>query len=176
MLNVLNQFGLDGKDIQVVGSFGDRGAEQPSKAVLLSDWNDVPQETQDALTDLGYALAWCDEYVISHEHNKAYRSEPEHAFWKPSYYMTDYGDLLTIDDSTEQIIDAVLFDGGSCLNGVLPHWVTDSDLKELGFKDVGYSPNSYQLYGRLEGLVDRYDLVVRHYQLDGSYTLFGRAR
>lgn len=80
----------------------------------------------------GVSFEWYDEWVIDHDHDKAYRTQPDSYLWQPSHVMTEDGALLTPDDDVETWIDWATEDGASrCL---LSNVTDESDVLGAGFE------------------------------------------
>ena len=56
--------------------YGEEGYTQPEESVLFANWNDVKQVTQDYLEAAGFSLEYNDEWIVSYDHDKAYRTQP----------------------------------------------------------------------------------------------------
>lgn len=71
----------------------------PGACIVLSDWNDVPDNLQEYLQDNGHHLEWSDEWVTSNTSpSKAYRQQPDSYFWQPSFFITEGGDIVGSDE------------------------------------------------------------------------------
>lgn len=71
----------------------------PDACIILSDWNDVPDNLQEYLQDNGHHLEWSDEWVTSNTYPvKAYRQQPDSYSWQPSFFITEGGDVVGADD------------------------------------------------------------------------------
>ena len=58
-------------------SYGEPGYDAPEHGIIFANWNYVSKSVYSWLENHGYALEWSDEWIISHETGKAYRSSPE---------------------------------------------------------------------------------------------------
>jgi len=80
--------------------YGEPGYDTPEHGIWFANWNNVPRFVGDWLESHGYATEWSDEWIISYETNKAYRSSPDSYGWKQSYVMLD-GDFIIGRDEVE---------------------------------------------------------------------------
>lgn len=78
--------------------YGEPGYSDPGRGILFSNWNNVPKYISDALERRGFELEWSDEWLISYDTDKAYRSEPDCYSWKPYYVITEDGDVIGGDE------------------------------------------------------------------------------
>jgi hypothetical protein len=78
--------------------YGEPGYDTPEHGIFFANWNNVPRCIGDWLEHHGYATEWSDEWIISYETNKAYRSSPDSYGWKRSYVMFDNGDIIGRDE------------------------------------------------------------------------------
>ena len=82
--------------LESVSAYGEAGYTDPEQAVLFADWNPiVSRQIQDYLEQAGFALEWSDEWALSYEHDKAWRTSPDSYSWVCAVRYTEYGDLLT---------------------------------------------------------------------------------
>src|SRR5215831_14773837 len=84
--------------IEWCSHYGEPGYTDPEKGILFANWNDVPKELSDSLEAEGFELEWSDEWIISHETDKAYRSSPDCYSWTPYYVLTDDGEVIGGDE------------------------------------------------------------------------------
>jgi hypothetical protein len=73
--------------------YAEPGYDQPTRGVLLADWNVFPTGIDTILERAGYTIEWSDEWITCAECNKAVRTEPDGYDWTPSYVIVD-GDFL----------------------------------------------------------------------------------
>ena len=93
--------------------YGEPGYDSPRNGIVFADWNHFPRGLDDILERAGYAVEWSDEWNISYETGKAYRSSPDCYSWTPYFVMTDDGDIVGGDeiesgDQAEWYIDEYL--------------------------------------------------------------------
>lgn len=136
--------------IDAAGSYGEPGYRIDSDAttplvVLGSYWcrcgtiDDMPThdiarhypQTFERLESQGVIFEWYDEWIIDSEHDKAYRQSEDSYSWRPSFVVTDHGDMLTPDDSIDEWI-AWATDGDEprCIPS---HIYDGGDLESAGF-------------------------------------------
>jgi len=84
----------------------------------------------DRLAAQGVQFEWCDEWIVDHENDKAYRTEPDSYSWQPSYVMTEDCELLTPDDDIDSWIEWAANDTGRCIPSAV---YTGSDVEAAGF-------------------------------------------
>ena len=71
----------------------------PEACIILTNWNDVPDNLQEYLKDNGHHLEWSDEWVTSNTYPvKAYRQQPDSYSWQPSFFITEDGDIVGADE------------------------------------------------------------------------------
>lgn len=129
------------------GKYGEPGYTDPEKGVILCNWNNVNNISQDYLEQAGFELEWQDEWVIDYNNDKAYRTEPDCYSWVRQYLITDGGDCLFPDDGAGEFIgECELTDYNQPIRA-LPAWITDDDLTEAGYTkandesyEVGFHP------------------------------------
>jgi hypothetical protein len=85
-------------DVQWCASYGEPGYDTPEHGIVFANWNNVPRFIGDWLEHHGFECEWSDEWVISNETNKAYRSEPDSYGWLRSYFMTKDGEIIGRDE------------------------------------------------------------------------------
>lgn len=79
----------------------------------------------------GVEFEWRDEWLIDHEHDKAYRTQGDSYSWQPSAIVSDYDDILTADTPLEEWISGYLADNP---RRCLPHRIySGHDLEAIGF-------------------------------------------
>lgn len=83
------------------------------------------------LEDQGVVTEWCDEWIVDHEHGKAYRTQPDCYQWQPTAIITDVGDLLTPDHDIEEWIGYMVNTPTRCLPRAV---FTEGDLRAAGFE------------------------------------------
>lgn len=75
--------------------------ENPAKAILFANWNDIPCSTLDWLEHHGYALEWSDEWTVNWDGDrKAYRTSPDSYGWRSSLVYLDNGKMLAKNEIT----------------------------------------------------------------------------
>src|SRR5207244_4863009 len=85
-------------EVDWCSTYGEPGYSDPERGIIFANWNHVSRPVQDWLEHHGYALEWSDEWIISHETSTAYRSSPDSHGWRPSYFMTEDGDIIGADE------------------------------------------------------------------------------
>jgi hypothetical protein len=100
-------------NLQYCAEYGEPGYDNPRKGIVFANWNHFPRGMDDILERAGYAIEWSDEWVISYETSKAYRSSPDSYSWLPYYIMTDDGEIIGGDeiesgDQAETYIEMLL--------------------------------------------------------------------
>ena len=85
-------------DVDWCASYGEPGYDAPEHGIIFANWNHVSKSVYSWLENHGYALEWSDEWIISHETGKAYRSSPDSYGWKRSYFITEDGDVIGADE------------------------------------------------------------------------------
>ena len=128
------------------GDYGEPGyTKDHEDGILLLDWGagwdvrDLAREGALAavtwLETRGCELLFGDEWTVDHDHDKAYRTCSDSAFWEPSFVWTyhdgyegNYETLTTDDDPLEWILWAATTD-----NFLPSHVATVEDLAGLGF-------------------------------------------
>jgi hypothetical protein len=93
--------------------YGEPGYNNSRNGILFANWNHIRRSTCDWLEHHGYSLEWEDEWIISYETNKAYRSSPDSYDWKPSYSIMDDSEIIGADeihdgDYVDQYIEHLL--------------------------------------------------------------------
>ena len=86
------------RHVDYAPEYGEPGYTNPERGILFANWNDVPRYIGDALERRGFELEWSDEWLISYETGKAYRSSPDSHGWTPYYVMRDNGDIIGGDE------------------------------------------------------------------------------
>lgn len=84
--------------LQYCSQYGEPGYDNPRKGIVFANWNHFPRAVDDILERAGYAIEWSDEWIISYETDKAYRTSPDCYSWLPFYVMTDDGDVIGGDE------------------------------------------------------------------------------
>jgi len=112
----------------------------------------------------GVEFEWYDEWVVDHENDKAYRSEPDSYMWQPSYVLTDDCELLTPDDDIEAWIERAVDTPSRAIPSVI---YTGADLVGEGFEQH----NSYFESGWHPGQDDNPKVIteqIRRYEPDAE--------
>lgn len=86
------------QEVDWCSSYGEPGYSDPERGIIFADWNHVSSVVYDWLEHHGYALEWSDEWIISHEVGKAYRTSPDCYSWRPSYVITEDCDIIGRDE------------------------------------------------------------------------------
>lgn len=119
--------------------YGEPGYTNPEKGIVFCNWNDVSQRIQDYLEEAGYELEWSDEWYVDGGRSpvKAYRTEPDSYFWRPTAVLPFDGcEYIVPDDGAYEAIQQFATEEWNQL-ACLPHWVTAEDLAEEGFELYG---------------------------------------
>ena len=59
------------------------------KAVLLANWNNLPENFDRTLEKAGYAVEWSDEWTTCEDCQRAIRTEPDSHWYKPHYQIIE---------------------------------------------------------------------------------------
>jgi hypothetical protein len=150
------------------GSYGEPGysnAIAPERLVVLADYwcrcdpgnlHDYAShhpKTFEALEDSGVQFEWYDEWLIDHNSDKAYRTQPDSYSWQPSWVDGD-GELVTIDDDIDVWIDYALNDKN---RAILSSAYSGQDIEKAGF--TKFNDHSYES-GWHEGQTDTPEKAV----------------
>jgi len=133
-------------DMESCSNYGEPGYTDPTNSVLLANWNDVKESTQEYLEEAGFALEWSDEWMKSYEHDKAYRTQPDSHSWISSILITDDGDILTPEDASEWIEEIAITDHAQPVRA-LPAHVSDDNLIAEGYVLQSEDHDAQGLYG-----------------------------
>jgi hypothetical protein len=87
-----------GGEVDWCSVYGEPGYSDPEHGIIFANWNHVSQPVQDWLEHHGYAIEWSDEWIISHETGKGYRSSPDGHGWRPSYFITEDCAVIGADE------------------------------------------------------------------------------
>jgi hypothetical protein len=87
-----------GGDVDWCGAYGEPGYSDPERGIIFANWNKVSKPVYSWLESHGYGLEWSDEWIVSHETGKAYRTSPDGYGWLPSYLLTEGGDVIGADE------------------------------------------------------------------------------
>lgn len=154
---ILNYLSENHSDFQSCSEYGEVGYENPKKAVLFANWNDISERVGDYLEAAGFELEWSDEWLIDYDNDKAYRTSPNSHWWQMQVRVTDSGELLTPDSDFEDWFDYAL---NSAVN-VLPSYVELDDVQMVGCYNANHLPSEVLKTLEAQG----YDQVI--FQLDG---------
>ena len=122
------------RDMESVSAYGEAGYTDPEQAVLFADWNNVSRLVQDYLEEAGFALEWSDEWALSYEHDKAWRTSPDSYSWVCAVRYTEYGDLLTPEcEASEWIEEMAVTDQSQPNISALPDHVDSEALEAEGY-------------------------------------------
>ena len=129
--------------VDFASHYGEPGYSEPSKGIVLANWNDVPKRISDGLEAQGYSLEWSDEWYIDYNNDKAYRTSPDSYGWESRImYSEAAGDYLTPDDALEDWI-------AQCEDNVsaaLPSWWDETEIAALGWvKQTAEYENGWHL-------------------------------
>jgi len=130
----------------VLGSYWCRCGKHPRQGQIKGGWTGVDSiyhaddlheyaehhpRVWATMETQGVEFEWHDEWMIDHDNDKAYRTEPDSYSWQPSYLYTEGGDILTPDDDIEDWIVELQNDPSRCMTRRAWHWC---DLEEAGFE------------------------------------------
>ena len=127
----------------------------------------------DQLERQGVETVFYDEWIVDHEHGKAYRTQPDCYQWQPTAIITDVGDLLTPDHDIEEWIGYMVNSPTRCL----PETVfSEGDLRAAGFEPYsglyengwhpGQNDDPHQITDKIRA--ERGDTVDIVFYLDGT--------
>lgn len=127
-------------DVDWCESYGEPGYSDPERGIIFANWNKVSRPVQDWLESHGYSLEWSDEWIVSHETNKAYRTSPDSYGWLPSYVLTEDCDILGVDEIRN----------GDCIDSYIEHLLNSDraadtfgiDWTKHGFRKL--NPDAYE--------------------------------
>lgn len=118
--------------------YGEPGYDDPDFGIIFANCNNISGRIGDYLEAAGFELEWSDEWVIDYNHDKAYRTSPNSYSWQPTaIYDSDSCDLLTPDSDIFDVIKALQSEYTSDEIHLLPPWITEDQLTELGFIKQG---------------------------------------
>ncbi len=101
IINLLNNKHITGQ----CSEYGELGYDKPEKGILFANWNDISDPIKNYLEKAGFALEWSDEWEISYDWNKAYRTSPSSYDWECLIAYNDNGELLTPEDELSDWIE-----------------------------------------------------------------------
>ena len=124
---------MEAESFEFASEYGEPGYDNPQRGIVFADWNHFPRELGDILERAGYNVEWSDEWIISYETGKAYRSQPDCYGWKPYYVLTEDGDIIGGDeikngDQAEWYVNDYLVNNPRRAN------LFDIDLTAFGFE------------------------------------------
>jgi hypothetical protein len=139
--------------------YGEPGYSNPEKGIIFANWKDIPKGLADWLEASGYSLEWSDEWHVSHEWGKAYRTSPDSYHWEPSIILPPEAcEYLTPEDSPSDWIDALASDKPGQPLAPLPSSFDISALYAEGFEPYGETRES----GLFPGQTDNPQELARH--------------
>ena len=122
--------------VEFCSEYGEPSYTDPEKGILFANWNNISDFAQEYLEAAGYELEWSDEWIIDYDSNKAYRTNPTHYGWEPSFILI-HGDVVGFDeDNMDEIIDELLIRYHYETNNMTPlpsNALNVSDLEERGY-------------------------------------------
>lgn len=125
-------------DASFCPSYGEPGYTDPKSGIVFADWNNINGRIGNYLEAAGFGLEWSDQWVIDYNHNKAYRTSPNSYGWLPTaIYAPGGGELLTPDSDLSDVIGVLQCEYISDDCYLLPAWITEENLLELGFMKQG---------------------------------------
>jgi len=78
-------------------TYAEPGYDNPAKAVLFANWNDLPRDLDRILEHAGYAIEWSDEWSTCDACNGAVRTSPDGWNWTPYYKFDGDCTILCLD-------------------------------------------------------------------------------
>lgn len=96
--------------------------------IILANWNDVPKEITRLLEET-CELHYPDEWVVDHDYDKAWRTEPDSYIWMSSIRYNN-GELLTTDDDPELWAEYLMEEPNRAAHPSV-------DLESIGFMPCG---------------------------------------
>ena len=66
---------------QVYDSYAEPGYDEPESGIITGDWNNASRELVEELEELGFDLAWLDEWVCCDGCYKLFRTSPNSYGW-----------------------------------------------------------------------------------------------
>lgn len=124
-------------DVDRCSNYGEPGYAAPKKGILFANWNIISSRLANYLEAAGYELEWSDEWMIDYNHDKAYRTSPNSYGWQSSVVLSGDYEWLTPDDGAFNVISELACTDPTQSARMLPPWVTERDLTELGFIKQG---------------------------------------
>ena len=116
------------------GKYGEPGYTDPEQGIIFANWNNVSNLVSDYLEEAGYELEWSDEWIVDHNHNKAYRSQPDSYHWEPSYLISDGGELITPDEAPIEWIEECKVSDKAHPIRCLPSFIDADDIEQAGYR------------------------------------------
>jgi hypothetical protein len=126
-------------DVDICHEYGEPGyhLEEGKEAILFSNWNPYDKYPNFMeLLEATYDLEWSDEWIISYEHGKAYRTSPDSYSWQKSFMFTESGEILTPDDDVEYWIEECKLDYIPKFTNprALPSFIEGEQIEAEGFE------------------------------------------
>jgi hypothetical protein len=110
--------------------YSEPGYDDPTKGVLLADWNVFPRGLDRVLERAGYAIEWADDWSRCDECYKLVRTSADSYGWRKSFYMPDDCSIVCAacvsKDPTEYVEEYLLNNSDTADT-------FDIDLAEYGF-------------------------------------------
>lgn len=155
--------------LDYASTYGEPGYTDPEKGILFANWNDVPKDMQDLLSEEGYEMEWSDEWCQVDD--KAYRTSPDCYQWESQVMLTQDCEYLTPDDLPTWIeecrVDSV-HQPVQCL----PSWFPASELEDAGYELFEQDLQT----GLHSGMNDKpTDHVKKHLAAGAEYIIFKRS-
>jgi hypothetical protein len=135
--NIILQALQEKHDAEWCSSYGEPGYNNPENGIVFANWNNISSTLADYLEAAGYELEWSDEWMIDYNHGKAYRTSPNSYGWQSSIVLSGDCEWLTPDDGAFDVISELACTDPAQGARMLPPWVTEQDLTELGFIKQG---------------------------------------
>lgn len=130
---------IESGDIEACSEYGEDGyiLEDGKKAILFANWNEFDKYPNFMeWVEANYEIEWSDEWIISHEHGKAYRSSPDSYGWQQQFRITEDGEIITPDDDAEVWINHCKIEDSESPHtpNALPYFISQEDIEAEGFK------------------------------------------
>ena len=143
---------------------------QTRKGILVGNWNDFQERTQDLLERAGYEIEWYDEWEACEECNGLVRTSGDSYFWQPSFVIMDNGlvckdCLLSSRCLTEEYLESLENKPKNAVNlsGLCP--------EQYGYTRVGETQHVYQA-GLHAGMEDNPERIFAELSQANSRLLF----
>lgn len=125
-------------DASFCSLYGEPGYTDPESGIVFTNWNNIGGRIGEYLEAAGFELEWAGEWTIDYNNDKAYRTSADSYKWQPTaIYAPDSCELLTPDSDLSEVIEALQSEYASDDCHLLPAWITEENLSDLGFIKQG---------------------------------------